>query len=402
MAMPHHDVSEHWFANRNQLFDCAIAGLIAITTGTIATGAISPVSAIAVGLPELTPMATPLPATPLPPAAASTRPDSPSTRLSVTTRPTSPIDAASYYIGPGDELRITVIGYPEYTGAQNVLSDGTIALPLIGNIMAADRTPAQLTQELTTQLNKILVNPAVSVIVSTQRPVTVNVAGAVQRPGPVQLKNLRVGGDLTQSPTAAGVVSLQRPTVTAALLEAGGVSREADLRSVTLKRYSPNRSLPPVTINLWDTITADAPARDLTLQDGDTLFIPKLAAADNLDKTLLAKSSFAPRTVRVKVVGEVKKPGEIPVPPDSTLSSAIAIAGGPTDKARMKEVTFVRRLPDGKLVERQLDLDKLTDDIQVEDGDVLYVPLTPGDKALGVANQVVSPLGLILRLFGIK
>jgi polysaccharide biosynthesis/export protein len=383
MAMPHHAVSDRWLADRTRLFDCTVTGLIAIATGTIATGTIagSTISpALAIGLPELTPMPTPLP------PAALTRPS----------------DAASYYIGPGDELRITVIGYPEYTGAQNVLSDGTIALPLIGNITAADRTPAQLTQDLTTQLNKILVNPAVSVIVSTQRPVTVNVAGAVQRPGPVQLKNLRVGGDLTQSPTAAGVVSLQRPTVTAALLEAGGVSREADLRLVTLKRYSPNRSLPPVTINLWDTITADAPARDLTLQDGDTLFIPKLAADDRLDKTLLAKSSFAPRTVRVKVVGEVKKPGEIPVPPDSTLSSAIAIAGGPTDKARMKEVTFVRRLPDGKLVERQLDLDKLTDDIQVEDGDVLYVPLTPGDKALGVANQVVSPLGLILRLFGIK
>jgi polysaccharide export outer membrane protein len=312
------------------------------------------------------------------------------------------IDPARYYLGPGDELRITVAGFPEYTGTQTVLSDGTISLPVVGEIMAADLTLAQLTQTITAVLDEILVNPSVNVTVGTQRPLTVNVAGAVQRPGPIQLKNLRAGADLTQATTTAGVVSLQRPTVTAALLEAGGVTRDADLRSVSLRRYSPDRSLPPVTINLWEAITSEGPMRDLTLQDGDTLFIPKLTAADSLDKQLLAKSSLAPRTVRVKVVGEVKRPGEVAVPPDSTLSSAIAIAGGPTDKARMKEVSFVRRLPNGQLSEQRLNLDKLTDDIQVEDGDVLYVPMTKEDKALGVANQVVSPLSLILRLFGLR
>jgi polysaccharide biosynthesis/export protein len=313
-----------------------------------------------------------------------------------------PITNNNYYIGPGDELRITVVGYPEYTGTQAVLSDGTIALPLIGNINAADRTPAQLTAELASRLNQVLVKPAVSVTVSAQRPVTVNVTGAVQRPGPLQLKNLKAGGELAGSTTTAGVISLQRPTVTAALLEAGGVTREADLRSITLNRYSPDRSLAPVTINLWDAVTSGKPVRDLTLQDGDTLFIPNLPVDAGIDKKLMAQSSLAPRTVRVKVVGEVKRPGEIPVPPDSTLSSAIAIAGGPTDKARMKQVTFIRRNASGQLAQQTLDLDKLSDDIQVEDGDVLYVPMTPGDKTLGVANQVVSPLGLILRLFGIR
>ena len=312
-----------------------------------------------------------------------------------------PTTNINYYIGPGDELRITVVGYPEYTGTQAVLSDGTIALPLIGNITAADRTPAQLTAELASRLDKILVKPAVSVTVSAQRPVTVNVTGAVQRPGPLQLKNLKAGGELAGSTTTAGVISLQRPTVTAALLEAGGVTREADLRSISLSRYSPDRSSVPVTINLWDAVTSGAPVRDLTLQDGDTLFIPNLPVGAVIDKKVM-RSSLAPRTVRVKVVGEVNRPGEIPVPPDSTLSSAIAIAGGPTDKARMKQVTFIRRNAGGQLAQQTLDLDKLSDDIQVEDGDVLYVPMTPGDKALGVANQVVSPLGLILRLFGIK
>jgi polysaccharide biosynthesis/export protein len=350
---------------------------------------------LACALPGVARAQTALP--PLVPFSSSANPAPP--RSAATTTGTI---STNYYIGPGDELRITVVGYPEYTGTQAVLSDGTIALPLIGNITAADRTPAQLTAELASRLNQVLVKPAVSVTVSAQRPVTVNVTGAVQRPGPLQLKNLKAGGELAGSTTTAGVISLQRPTVTAALLEAGGVTREADLRSITLNRYSPDRSLAPVTINLWDAVTSGAPVRDLTLQDGDTLFIPKLPVDAGIDKKLMAQSSLAPRTVRVKVVGEVKRPGEIPVPPDSTLSSAIAIAGGPTDKARMKQVTFIRRNASGQLAQQTLDLDKLSDDIQVEDGDVLYVPITPADKALGVANQVVSPLGLILRLFGIR
>jgi polysaccharide biosynthesis/export protein len=309
-----------------------------------------------------------------------------------------------YYLGPGDEIKITVAGYAEYTGSQIILSDGTIALPLVGTINASDRTPAQLTQELTVLLNKYVVDPSVSVSIASQRPIIVNVAGEVQRPGPVQLRSIKAGADLGQSLSVAGVTSQQRPTLTAALLEAGGVTRESDIRKIVLKRYTPSGSLAPspVTINLWDSITSDTANRDITLQDGDTIFIPKHTGEDALNPQILARSSVAPRTVRVKVVGEVKKPGESLVPPDSNLSSAIAIAGGPTEKARMKEVSFIRMLPNGKLDQKTLDLRLLTDSIQVQDGDVIMVPQTAGDRGLGIANQIASPLGLLLRLFGIR
>jgi polysaccharide biosynthesis/export protein len=303
-----------------------------------------------------------------------------------------------------------VVGYPEYTGTQVVLSDGTIALPLVGNVMAADRTPAQLTAVLASQLDQYLVKPVVAVNISTQRPITINVSGEVQHPGPIQLRSVTTATGAIPGTTSAGGISLQRPTVTTALLEAGGITREADLRKVTLRRFTPAQTTPsliasrggePININLWDAITTDAPARDLVLQDGDTLFIPKLAAND-VDKLLMARSSIAPRTVRVKVVGEVKKPGEVLVPPDGSLSSAIAIAGGPTEKARMKEVSFIRISETGKAEQKTLDLRTLTDTIQVQDGDVILVPQTAADRGLTVANQVVSPLNLLLRLFGIR
>jgi polysaccharide biosynthesis/export protein len=351
------------------------------------------------------PTLQPAPSSILPDRPISRDPDPadlPSTRIPFSQTPQSrPVDPINYYIGPGDEIAITVVGYPEYTGNRSVLSDGTINLPLIGDVMAGDRTPTQLKNLLTTRLNEVLVNPAVSVNVSSQRPVTVNIGGAVQRPGPVQLKSLRATSDTTGVATS-GIVSLQRPTVTAALLEAGGITREADLSQVQLRRYSPDLRLPPVTLNLWDAIGGTRPGRDLTLQDGDVLYVPKLADPSSVDGMLMAKSGFAPRTVRVKVVGEVVRPGEVGVPPDGTISSAIAIAGGPTTSARMKEVRFVRRLADGRIEEKKLDLNQLSDEIQIQDGDVVYVPKTAGDKGVDLANRVVNPIGLLLRLFGIR
>jgi polysaccharide biosynthesis/export protein len=365
---------------------CAIAGAAALAQTQLPpfTGPST--------LPALKPAAT---------AGTVSDPMPPSTRTPFAQTRRS-VDPVNYYIGPGDEVAIIVVGYPEYTGNRSVLSDGTISLPLIGDVMAADRTPTQLSAELTRRLNEVLVNPAVTINVSSQRPVSVNIGGAVQRPGPVQLRNLRPTGEITQGSTVAGVVSLQRPTVTAAILEAGGITREADLAQVQLRRYHPDRNLPPVVLNLWNAIGGTQTERDLTLQDGDTLYIPKLADPNSVDGKLMAQSSFAPRTVRVKVVGEVIRPGEVGVPPDGTISSAIAIAGGPTTSARMKEVRFVRRLADGRIAEKQLDLNQLSDEVQIQDGDVVYVPKTAGDKGIDLANRVSGPIGLILRLFGIN
>ncbi|MGB3299535.1 MAG: polysaccharide biosynthesis/export family protein, partial [Phormidesmis sp.] len=53
----------------------------------------------------------------------------------------SPIAAASssamYILGAGDQISLSVIGYPEFTGTLAVLSDGTITLPLVGPVRAS-------------------------------------------------------------------------------------------------------------------------------------------------------------------------------------------------------------------------------------------------------------------------
>ncbi len=301
---------------------------------------------------------------------------------------------SSYVLGPGDEIQLNVFQYEEYTGTSVILPDGTITLPLLGKVMAANRTPAQLTQELTRRLQSWLVNPVVSVNITKFRPLLVNVAGEVQRPGPLQLTSVT---NATINPN--GTSSVQLPTVSIALLAAGGVTRDADIRNVVLKRSNPTGNSPTVVINLWDSLFSENTPRDLVLQDGDALFVPKLAAGDSLDRRLVARSSFAPRTVRVRVVGEVKNPGELEIPPNSSLSSAVAIAGGPTDKAKLSNVRFVRMNEDGILEEQSVDLSNLTDSYQIQEGDVIVVPKSNTYTALDIASDLFNPLNLILNLF---
>ena len=91
------------------------------------------------------------------------------------------ITPSDYVLGSGDQITVSVFGYEEYTGARTVLPDGTITLPLLGAIPVAGQTTDSLARNLTARLNLLLVDPVVTVSLSIQRPVVVNVAGEVQR-----------------------------------------------------------------------------------------------------------------------------------------------------------------------------------------------------------------------------
>ncbi len=302
------------------------------------------------------------------------------------------VSRSGYILGPGDQFKLTVFDYEEFTGPQVVLPDGNISLPIVGSIQAADRTTDELAQEITQRLRTYLKNPIVTIALNTLRPLRVNVSGEVQRPGPIQLSSATATTNNTPAKAA---------TVSAALIEAGGVTRDADIRKVILKRYKPNpqdQKAEETNINLWETIWSDKITRDITLQDGDSLFIPKLTEGDTLDRRIIARSSLSPKTIKVRVVGEVKKPGEVEISPTGSLSGAVAIAGGPTDKADLGQVAFTRLSNDGRIESKSIDLNKLDDIGQVQEGDVVIVPKSNSSSFLDTFSSVVSPVYGLLNL----
>lgn len=87
--------------------------------------------------------------------------------------------AGDYVIGIGDELSIRVYEQDALSSDVKIRSDGKIALPLAGEVVAAGKRPAELSAELERLLKQFIVTPRVTVNVKTSHPITVTVMGEV-------------------------------------------------------------------------------------------------------------------------------------------------------------------------------------------------------------------------------
>lgn len=87
-----------------------------------------------------------------------------------------------YRLGSGDQLRITVFGQTDLSGNFEVGSDGSISMPLIGDVYAAQLTLQELESSIVAKLKPgYLINPQLSVEVASYRPFYI--IGEVKNPG---------------------------------------------------------------------------------------------------------------------------------------------------------------------------------------------------------------------------
>jgi polysaccharide biosynthesis/export protein len=95
------------------------------------------------------------------------------------------IPSEEYIIGPLDQLTIFVWRNPELGAKVQVRPDGRITTPLIADLPAVGKTPAQLAADITTELKQYINAPRVSVIVdnfSGTFSQQVRVVGATEKP----------------------------------------------------------------------------------------------------------------------------------------------------------------------------------------------------------------------------
>jgi polysaccharide export outer membrane protein len=128
--------------------------------------------------------------------------------------------ASSYHLGAGDRLSIKVVGADDKTGEYTVGDNGTISIPLIGEIKAAGDSQQQLERELRTKLAQgYIKDPKVSVSIVTYRPFYIY--GEVAKPG--------------EYPYASGMRVLN------AIATAGGYTYRANQSFVVISRHGEDR-----------------------------------------------------------------------------------------------------------------------------------------------------------------
>lgn len=88
-------------------------------------------------------------------------------------------------IAAGDKLSIKVFGEPALTSDSYIVqNDGTLQVPLVGELTVEGRTPRQVSAELTTKLGaRYIRDPHVAVAILEKLPTNFTVEGAVAQPG---------------------------------------------------------------------------------------------------------------------------------------------------------------------------------------------------------------------------
>lgn len=251
---------------------------------------------------------------------------------------------SSYILGSGDQLLLTFFNVPEYNGEKQILVDGSINLPLVGKLSVAGLTLEGATNMIESAYVPYLRTPLVTVSLMTPRPIRIGVSGEVNRPGSYEIR-------LADRSTQQGVI--EWPTVIEAITLSGGITNQADVRQVLLRRSQPYGKEQVIQIDLWDMLTTGNVQNDITLRHGDAIQIPTATALTPQELTQLAAANFSPDSINVTVAGEVITPATIEVPPNAPLNQALLAAGGfDPERADTDEVKLIRLNPDGTVSQR--------------------------------------------------
>jgi polysaccharide biosynthesis/export protein len=307
--------------------------------------------------------------------------------------------ADSYTLGAGDRLRVDIFNVPEYSGEFYVLGDGSINLPVVGAIPVQGLTVQKASGLLTNYFSRYVKRPIVTISVLAPRPVQFAIAGEVTRSGSYTI------------PFTAD--NRKFPTISQAIQLAGGTTQTANLRQVQVRRAATGRI---ISVNIFDVLQRGNTSQDITLRDGDTIYIARSEGVNTADRLRLAGSNLANQdaTVKVAILGEVGKPGTYTLRGESggataagtggrvtppTLTEAIKIAGGSTASADLSRIKVRRntRTGNGQTVPiNLLSLLKAGDfgqDIILQDGDTILLPTATEINSANSTLVAASNLG---------
>lgn len=164
--------------------------------------------------------------------------------------------AATYVIGPGDQLQVFVWRNPELTITVPVRPDGKISTPLVEEMVAVGKTPAQLARDIETALSEYIRSPQVSVILV--QAVSVN-------------SEVKVVGEVRQ---ARAVPYRSGMTVLDVILAVGGLNEFAAGNRAKLVRKVDGKDQ-ELKVNLRDLLDDGDMTQNLPVKPGDVLIVPQ-------------------------------------------------------------------------------------------------------------------------------
>jgi polysaccharide export outer membrane protein len=161
-----------------------------------------------------------------------------------------------FLLGPSDVLKVNVWHNPDLSGDAVVRPDGTITLPLVGDIPAAGRTPTDVRNEITTRLKAYIKDDSaiVTVAVSAVNSYRFVVSGNVEKPGSYNANHYA--------------------SVSEAITLAGGPNRFASPEETVIIRTGPDGKVRRIPVDSTGILKGKHPEQDLVILPGDTVYVP--------------------------------------------------------------------------------------------------------------------------------
>jgi protein involved in polysaccharide export with SLBB domain len=261
----------------------------------------------------------------------------------------------------GDRLQVQVNGESEVSQTVFVADDGTIGLPLVGQIHVAGATPSAVGQTIAAALKRYVRDPKVVVSVLSEGHINVLVLGVVANSGEYQLRS---GARLSDAIAAAGGMD---PTI----------NGEYPIARIAMPNGTINH------ISLDKLLRGGDPDRDIVLPDHAAVYVPGATTFD------------------ITVLGAVDHPGTITLNEGDRLSIAIAKAGNSANsKADLNRIVVTRTEAGGKTASHPVDLYQSLEkgdtrfDPRLSKGDIVYVPVARQSH-----GNLTNAIFLLTRLF---
>ncbi|MEZ2247630.1 polysaccharide biosynthesis/export family protein [Microcoleus sp.] len=377
------------------------------------------------------PLAVPTPApVPVPVPSAPGLPLVPGT-TPVNAPPTpSSVRSEVYTLGAGDRIQLDIFNVPEYSGPNGqhqVQADGSLSLPLIGSVSVYGMTLEQAANSVKGRYGQYLKRPWITLKLLAPRPLQIAIAGEINRPGAYTISSTAGPGGTAEQ------MGTQMPTISRALRLAGGITQSADVRQIKIRRPQRNAAEQIISVDLWELLQNGDLRADMTLRDGDTIFIPTVTSLNRQEAPTLAVANITGQStqpINIAVVGEVARPGTYTLAKDSqsrlqendmgansglfgatetaasetvvqqTVTRAIKVAGGITPVADIRQIQVRRLTRAGTEQIINVDLWQLlqtgdvSQDLVLQQGDTVIIPKAENiDETQGaqVANSSFSP-----------
>jgi polysaccharide export outer membrane protein len=281
--------------------------------------------------------------------------------------PLAPPVAQVYHIRTGDELEVGVWGEDDMTKHITVGPDGRISYFLATEILASGRTVKQLKTRLRQELKKQFKDPEVFVSLVNSAGNFVSVTGVVRRPGLYKISNesrlvdvIAQAGGIPLGTSRFGENFAEIADLTQSFVIRGHRFLDVDFEKLFGRKRASARE---IALN------------NVIVQPKDRVYIAPAIRMDN----------------KVFVVGAVRAPRVVHFSGKISFLEAIVQAGDVPEAAWERKSFIVRgRMNKPKIIPvnaREVRVGRIAD-IQLQAGDVVFVPKTPLAKTVEVIRQL--------------